>query len=247
MSLTKWFIPARFAFVATLLCVAPVAFGFDNDADKTADQIELNVADEKETVDGAIVELSDADEVEATANLEKGVAMIDENGTLHGFVFRVDGDQKVPVAAKITITADGKVIESASTDESGIFSIANVKPGSYSMFAAADDAVATQTYDVLGYSNEYSGTTAVNMSVGAPIAAAPTTVYDNFGSMPVSSFSSAAPAGAYGGGCGSCGGGFGGGGGYSAAGGRGLRRLLIIGGIVGGVVAIASDPASPDN
>lgn len=207
-------------------------------------------------------------------------AMIDELGTLHGFIYRVDGNQKLPVEAKVTLSKDGKVVESVMTDESGTFSIPNVEPGVYDMFAAADSFVGNQTYEVTGFSDQYTGVAAVDMAVGTPAAAtyvdaAPMTyaapaaqVYDNYSSLPVSSFSSCqAPVASYSSGCGSCspcggcaggrfggglggGGGFGGGGGLLGGGGSGagFGRLLPLA-IAGGVVAIAvggDDDASPD-
>lgn len=175
----------------------------------------------------------------------KSTAMVDESGTLHGFVFRVDGDQKLPVEAKITLSNNGKVVETVTTDESGSFAISNVAPGAYEMFAAADDFVGTQTYEVLGFSEQYSGMAAVNMQVGNDFGfAAPATVYDGFGGgMPIDSFSSVGTPAGFGGGCG-CGGGGGGGGRFFGGGRGGLGRLGRLG-LIGGVVAIAVS-GSPD-
>ena len=242
-------LPRKFwSFSACLvmaLIVIPTSVGQENET-----QTELPL----EVVKTAVVE-TETESVENTTT-EPLMAMVDEDGTLHGFIYRIDGDQKLPVEAKVTLSKDGKVVETAATDESGTFSIANLAPGTYDMFAAADSFVGTQTYDVQGFSSQFTGAPAIDMQIGTGFASAPAATYDNFGSLPLQSFSAAptcsscsqvaSSCSSCGGGCGGCGvggGGLGGGGLRRAFGSSRLLRL----GLIGGVVAIATTDASPDN
>ncbi|MFK7769256.1 MAG: hypothetical protein AB8B55_18690 [Mariniblastus sp.] len=144
---------------------------------------------------------------------------IDKDGKLVGKAFaRLEG-KETPLKAKVTLSANGVVIDTVTAKEDGSFSFANVEPGVYQMFGSSDG---------------YFGGSSYNVQPFATGGQAPLLLQANSG-VPYSTFS-AAPGGGIGGG----GGGFGGGGLL------GNRRLLRLG-LIGGVIAIASgDDSSPD-
>jgi len=171
----------------------------------------------------------------ATDSVAKSVkVMLNQDGTLEGKAFRTD-TKEIASNVKVTLSADGKVVDAVETDQKGNFSFANVAPGAYQMIGSADGFVGSQSYDVVGFSNP---------SVGSPCSlgmcgASSDALYNNFSSAPVSSFSSS---------CGTCnsGGGFGGGrlGGRLGGGLLSNGRIGLIG--LAGLAGLGGDDSSPD-
>jgi hypothetical protein len=180
-----------------------------------------------------IVAQEQAESVSEAVSVSKNVqVMLNAEGVLEG-VAVVEGKTPVPVAdAKISLTANGKVVDEVKTDEKGNFSFANVAPGAYQMMGTADGFVGSQSFDVAGFAPA-SSCSACSLGMNAVSS---DVAYDSFSQAPLGSFSS------------SCGGGIGGGG--RLGGGRGIlgSRLGRLG-LIGGVVAIAvsgDNDASPD-
>lgn len=172
--------------------------------------------------------------------------MLTKDGALEGKAVRTGTDQ-VAANVKVSLSADGKVVDAVESDEKGNFSFASVAPGVYQVLGAADGFVGSAAYDVVGYD---SGSSCSACSLGvAPVSSE--IVYDNYSSAPVSSFSGGCSIC---GSCNTCGGGLGGGsiggGGGRLLGGR-LGGGLLNGriGLVGlaGLAGLAGiDDASPD-
>lgn len=179
--------------------------------------------------------------------------MLDEEGALVGNAFVADSDDEAAANVKVSLSADGKVVDTVEANEDGNFVFANVAPGVYQVLGSGDGLIGSQSIDISGFSS-------------APIAApspcslgmcgaTSEVVYDTCGAAPVETFS-AAPCSACNA-CNTCGGGLGGGGiggrlgGGLGGGGRGgffsrPGRLLAVGGLIGGLAAIDGDDASPD-
>jgi hypothetical protein len=163
--------------------------------------------------------------------------MLTEEGKLEGKAFLIDS-KKAASNTKVTISADGKVVDAVETDEEGTFSFANVAPGAYQMLGTSDGFVGSQSYEVLPYSSP---------AVGSPCSmgmcgASSESVYDTYSSQPVSSFSSTC------GSCNTCGGGVGGGrlGGRLGGGLLSNGRIGLIG--LAGLAGLGGDDdVSPDN
>ena len=187
---------------------------------------------------------------EVAQKVESNAVQATEEGELVGNVFAEKDGEATPVEAKLTLSADGVVVDSTVASEDGSFSFPNVEPGAYQLYGASDGYVGGQSYDVQPYS-----TSGGCSSCSLGLQSQPSEVVYN---APASACSScAAPASP----CG-CGGGLGGGGGFGGGGGGGLlggggggfnaRRLLALG-AVGGIIAVAvaddddDDDASPDN
>ncbi|QEG22825.1 carboxypeptidase-like regulatory domain-containing protein [Mariniblastus fucicola] len=172
----------------------------------------------------------------ATTVVKKSVkVMLNEEGALEGKAF-LEESKEVAANVKVSLSANGKVIDAVETDEKGNFSFANVAPGAYQMLGSADGYVGTQSYNVVPYSSP---------AVGSPCSlgmcgASSNVVYDNYASAPVSSFSSSC------GSCNTCGGGLGGGrlGGRLGGGLLSNGRIGLIG--LAGLAGLAGDDASPD-
>jgi len=187
----------------------------------------------------AAVETTPAAVKKATENVK---VMLTEDGTLEGNAVRTDS-KAVAANVKVTLSADGKVVDAVETDEKGNFSFANVAPGAYQMLGSADGMVGSAAYNVIGYD-------AGSSYDAYPLSMSPASsdfVYDSYASQPVSSFAS---------GCNTCGGGLGGGslggrlgGGFGSrlGGGGGLLSNPRIGliGLVG-LAGLGGDDASPD-
>ena len=175
------------------------------------------------------------------ANAQEAITL-QEDGSLKGKAFVAATDEAVD--AKITLTQDGKVVETVTTDEKGNFSFANVEPGVYNMQGIADPYVGSAAVTVAPYAEAAGCSSCSSCDLGM---AAPEAAYSTCGSAPAQSF--AAPCGCNGGGGGLLGGGGGSGGGLGGGGGLLSRPLLGLG-VVGGIVAIAvsddDDDASPD-
>lgn len=169
--------------------------------------------------------------------------MLNKEGTLEGKAFLTDSKAVAP-NAKISLTADGKVVDAVETDKNGIFAFANVAPGAYQLLGTADSYVGSQSFDVSSYASPAVGGCST-CSLGMSSAPAEV-VYDSYSSAPVSSFASS--CGACNSSCGTCGSGFGGGGGRF--GGRLGGGLLSNGriGLVGlaGLAGLAGIDSSPD-
>ena len=201
------------------------------------------VADTVKAATETAVEAVKETAVEAVAktdeNAEKVTVMLDEEGKLNGNVFlKLDDDQKKPVDANVTLSHDGMVVGTLTADEEGAFAFQSLDPGSYEMFGTSDSYIGGQSVDVVPYS---SGSGCSSCDLGLSNGYTSEAAYDNYAAAPCGSCNSC------GGGCGSGGGGglLGGGG----LGGGGLGRKLLIGGLIGGVVAIAvddDDDNSPD-
>jgi hypothetical protein len=182
---------------------------------------------------------ADAPSEDVTTDVvEKSVkVMLTEEGKLEGKAFRTDS-KEAAANTKVTLSADGKVVDSVVADEEGNFAFANIAPGAYQMLGSSDGFVGSQSYDVLPYSSPAVGSPC---SIGM-CGASSEVVYDSYASQPVSSFSSTC------GSCNTCGGGFGGG----RIGGR-LGGGLLSNGRIGliGLVGLAGlggdDDVSPTN
>jgi len=166
--------------------------------------------------------------------------MLNKEGTLEGKAFLTDSNEAAS-NAKVSLTADGKVIDAVETDEKGNFAFANVAPGAYQMLGSADGYIGSQAYDVAGYASPaVSSCSACSLGM---TSAPSDVVYDNYGSAPVSSLGCGACSSP----CGNpCGGGFGGG----RLGGRLGGGLLSNGriGLIGlvGLAGLGGDDTSPD-
>jgi len=176
--------------------------------------------------------------------------MLDEEGALVGNAFVSDSEDEVAANVKVSLSVDGKVVDTVETNESGNFVFANVAPGAYQVLGTGDGLVGSQSFDVVGFTDSVA---ASPCSLGM-CGASSDVVYDTCGSAPVESFSSAPCStcnacsscggglgGGFGGGGGGLGGRLGGGGFFSRPG-----RLLAVGGLIGGLAAIDGDDASPD-
>ena len=82
-----------------------------------------------------------------------GKVMLKKDGTLTGTVFVLKDEEKQPINAKVSLSSDGVIIDSVKADETGTFSFDNVEPGSYDMFATADNMVASQAVEVMPYAD----------------------------------------------------------------------------------------------
>ena len=170
--------------------------------------------------------------------------MLNKDGGLEGKAL-VEKSKEVASNTKVTLSAEGKVIDEVKTDENGNFSFASVAPGPYQILGSSDGFVGSQSFDVVPFSTP---------AVGSPCSigmcnASSDVVYDNFASQPVSSFSSTC------GSCNTCGGGLGGGSvggrlGGGLLGGRFGGGLLSNGriGLVGlaGLAGLSGIDSSPD-
>ena len=164
---------------------------------------------------------------------------INQDGSLTGKVFAAVEDENKPVDAKVTLSSEGVVIEAVQA-ENGVFSFANVAPGSYTLTGSAAGFAGGQAYEVAPYAGTGCSSCNLGLHSASDVVYQGSPVYD----APVSA-------------CGSCGGGIGGGGGAGFGGGGGIGRRLLGGrpllraGLIGGVVAIAvsdddDDDASAD-
>lgn len=191
---------------------------------------------------------------------QASTATLSSDGQLTGSVITATADQ-VP-NAQVSLVSQGKVIDSVTADASGNFSFANVHPGPYQLVGTAAGLLGSNALTVAPF------VTAQPVTPGRvtlqPTAAAPQVLYDNVATAPVASLGcntcNPAPVSTCNA-CSTCGGGFGGGnfggsigsrlGGRLVGGGRGgllSPRLLIAGGLIGGLTSIDSvDDASPDN
>ena len=205
-----------------------------------------------------------------TNGISGASTMLSVDGTLIGYV--KTSEANVVTNAKVSLVSQGKVIDSVVSDDSGNFSFNNVNPGPYQIVGSSDGLVGAQTLHVGPYV-EAANAAPTNVILQT---SAQESVYDVLESAPVSACSTCnaepvqqvveAPSC----GCDTCntcntcgGGGFGGlggggisGGGFGGAGlggrlGGGLLsrpgRLLLAGGLIGGLAAIDGDDASPDN
>lgn len=198
---------------------------------------------------------------EATETIKVSIS---EDGKIQGQVFTMLDNEKAPLIGKVSLTAfDGESIATSDTDEDGNFAFQDVEPGTYKAIGVAGDYVGDAEIEVTESKGEYTS---------IPLAVAPAatgSIIDTYASLPAASFS-AAPAVSYAGGysvggcstcssggshsygrvggCSSCGGcgSCGGGGLFRGGGGLNFRRLALIGGVVGLVVGISSNPSSPD-
>lgn len=170
----------------------------------------------------ALAQETKVQETETTAALKAPVVQKVEatkDGKLVGKVFtEVDG-KKQPIDAKITLSSDGKVLESVMA-ENGVFSFSNATPGAYTITGSAVGFTGGQAFEVAPYSS--GGMSSVDLGLqSVDTGCGSSVVYD----APVAASS-----------CGSCGGG---GGGFGGGGGIGGSRRLLRLGLIGGVVAIA--------
>lgn len=181
---------------------------------------------------------------------QAAVATLSVEGKLTGNVMMSNNDEMVQVPnAKVSLVADGKVIDAVTADGEGNFSFTDVKPGPYKLLGATDKLFGAQPIN------------ARTVSFAKPVAtsrvvlsnATPSAIYQGIGSAPCGC--SGGGGGGFGGG-GFSGGGFGGGG-FSGGGGGllrgglgGSRRLFLVGGIATAIaVAVGDnddDNASPD-
>ena len=188
-----------------------------------------------------------------TADLAGSTTTISVDGTLVGFVRTATSD--VVTNAKVSLVSQGKVIDSAVSDESGNFSFANVNPGPYQIVGSSDGMVGAQAYHVGPYVESASAAPA-NVILQT---SAQESVYDAVGSAPLAAYGGCSACAAAAPSpcstcntCNTCGGGGFGGGGLGL--GRGFltspRGLLLTGGLIGGLAAIDDDDdqddASPD-
>jgi hypothetical protein len=169
--------------------------------------------------------------------------MLNEEGALEGTAV-LEQTKKAVADTKVTLTAEGKVVNTVKANEDGTFSFANVAPGAYQILGSSDGFVGSASYDVVPFAQPAVGGCS-SCSVG--MASAPSdVVYDSYASQPVSSFSSCNACSP----CNTCGGGLGGG---RLGGGLGSRlggRLLSNGriGLIGlaGLAGLGGDDSSPD-
>ena len=167
-------------------------------------------------------------------------ATLDADGNLVGKVFAKDDSEQTPLSGSVTLSREGVVIGTVASDEDGVFSFANVEPGTYTMYGTAPGYVGSQSYDVGGYSDAGYSSAGLGLDTYSPAAS-----YDSYAAAPCSSCSSCST-------CGGGGGGFGGGGGIGGGGGgllgpRPFLRLGLIGGAIGIAVGTSGDDASPDD
>ncbi len=156
------------------------------------------------------------------------------DGKLVGKVFAVEEKDQSLTNAKLTLSADGVVIDTVQADAEGNFSFANVAPGSYQMFGYANGLVGSSSVAVMPFNSQ--AVSDVNVGLAQPDMG-----YDVYAGAPVQSFGDASCGSACG--AGSCGGG---------GGGLNRRRLLLLTGAALGITAIAGgfdgkDDASPTN
>jgi hypothetical protein len=178
--------------------------------------------------------------VEKTTEAEKIAVTLDEEGKLNGNVF-LKNEEKQPVDAKITLSHDGVVVDTVEANEEGVFSFASIEPGSYQMTGISDSYIGGQSFDVA----PFGGSGCPSCDLGLSNGFSSDVMYDSYSAAPCNACNSCNTCG--GGGLGSRlgGGGFGGGG---FGGGGLLSRPLLLGGITGGIIAIASggdDEMSP--
>jgi len=172
---------------------------------------------------------------------------VNQDGSLTGKVFATVNEENKPVDAKVTLSSEGVVIEAVQA-ENGVFSFANIAPGSYTLTGSAAGLAGGQAYEVAPYAGTGCSSCNLGLQSTDSVVHQSSPVYD----APVSACGSCGSA------CGSCGGGLGGGGfggGGGVGGGIGRRLLggrpLLRAGLIGGVVAIAvsdddDDDASAD-
>lgn len=168
-----------------------------------------------------------------TGSEKSPTVALQEDGKLAGKVFKTIDGEKQAVIAKLTLSADGIVIDTVESDEEGNFSFANVAPGAYQMYGYSDGMVGGGLVSVVPFATQDT----VDYNVGL----SPYDGYDAYAGAPVQSFGDYSCGAGYG--SGSCGGG---------CGGVGRRRLLLAAGLGLGIVAIAGgfdgeDDASPTN
>ena len=169
---------------------------------------------------------------------------VNQDGSLTGKVFATVEDEDKPVDAKVTLSSEGVVIEAVQTED-GVFSFANIAPGSYTLTGTAAGFAGGQAYEVAPYAGTGCSSCNLGLHSTSDVVHQSSPVYD----APVSACGSCGST------CGSCGGVSGGGGGFGGGGGIGRRLLgsrpLLRAGLIGGVVAIAvsdndDDDASAD-
>ena len=180
---------------------------------------------------------------EVAQNVADNAVQATEAGELVGKVFAKNNGEATPVEAKLTLSAEGVVVDSTVASEDGSFSFPNVEPGAYQLYGASDGFVGGQAVDVQPYAVGGGGCSSCNLGLQSQ----PTEVVYDAPATACSSCAAASPCGGAGGGFG----GGGGGGGLLGGGGLNTRRLLALG-AVGGIIAIAvsdddDDDASPDN
>jgi len=130
-----------------------------------------------------------------TSIMEAGsTTMLSVDGRLSGSV--ATGNSQVP-NAKVSLVSQGKVIDSVTADESGSFSFANVNPGPYQIVGSADGMVGSSALNVAAFADTGAAAPATVMLQ----ASSAQTVYDSYGSTPVSAFSTN-PVASYNTGCG---------------------------------------------
>lgn len=232
------------------LAVFP-AYVYGQESEPTQDEQSVVVGEIVNDEGQAAIEgENETENAESTEEIASGQVMLKEDGSLSGVVFVLKDEGKTPVDAKVSLSSNGVIVDSVKADEEGVFSFPSVEPGTYDMFATADNMVASQAVEVMPYADGgYSSGIEMGMayepmnytdSYAAPSYDA---MYDSYGSMPVDTFASSAPVG----GCGvattSCGGC--GGGGFGSRGG-GLSRLRGFG-LVGlaGLAGLGGRDASP--
>ena len=175
---------------------------------------------------------------------QRVTVMLNKDGSLEGTTLN-EATKKAVANSKVTLTAEGKVVDAVTTDESGTFAFANVAPGAYQVLGSADGFVGSTSYDVVPYAEPAIGSPC---SVGM-CGASSDIVYDSYASEPVSSFST---CNACSNPCNTCGGGLGGGSfGGGRLGGRlggGLLsnpRIGLIG--LAGLAGLGGGDTSPTN
>jgi hypothetical protein len=192
----------------------------------------------------AIAQTTQSSEVDAdvtTTDVKSSVVkvMLTKDGSLEGVATIAKQDAKEAAKAagvKVTLSADGKVVDSVQTDENGSFSFPSVEPGMYQILGASDGFVGAQSYEVAPFS---ASAVASPCSLGM-CGASSEAIYDSYAAAPVSSFSTGSSCG-----CGAGGGGGGGGIGRRLGGGLlGNGRIGLIG--LAGLAGLGGDDASPD-
>ncbi len=157
---------------------------------------------------------------------------VNEDGSLSGKVFATVKSQETPVDAKVTLLSEGVVIEAVQA-ENGVFSFANIAPGSYMLTGSTAGFTGGQAYEVAPFAGSGCSSCDLGLQSTSDVVYQDSAVYD----APVSACGSCGST------CGSCGGGGFGGGGISGGGGFAGRLLgsrpLLRAGLIGGVVAIA--------
>ena len=202
-----------------------------------------------------VAQVNEAAAPEATV-VKAAVATLSVEGKLTGNVIN---DEMVQVPnAKISLVADGKVIDAVTADGEGNFSFTDVKPGPYKLLGATDKLFGAQPI------------TARTVSFAKPVAtsrivlsnASPSQIYQGIGSTPCGCACGGSSGGFGGGGFGGGGfggggfggGGFGGGGAFSGGGGgllrgglAGSRRLFLVGGIATAIAVAVGDNDDDDD